>query len=88
MTARAGLSLASIVALALAMLVGTTVAAQAQDEVSVPTTPGETVTVEWEGTVLPGANPSSECGQPTDVGADAHNIDLIVPDGTSRGPAR
>lgn len=82
MTVRTGLSLVSIVALSLATLVGTTAAAQAQDEVTVPTAPGETVTVQWEGTVLPGANPSSECGQPTDAGADTHEIDLIVPEGT------
>ncbi|MGH3645910.1 MAG: sialidase family protein [Micromonosporaceae bacterium] len=63
-------------------IVGVASPAQAQEPVTVPTTPGETVTVTWEGTVLPGANPSSECGQPTDVGADSHEIDLVVPDGT------
>jgi hypothetical protein len=53
----------------------------AQEQVTVPTTPGETVTVTWEGTVLPGANPTSECGLPTDLGADTHEVELAVPDG-------
>jgi hypothetical protein len=56
-------------------------ASLAQEQVTVPTTPGETVTVSWEGTVLPGVNPSSECGT-TDVGADTHAVDLVVPAGT------
>src|SRR3954466_7016734 len=54
----------------------------AADQVTVPTTVGQTVTVTWQGTVLPGANASSECGQPTDVGADAHAVDVVVPAGT------
>lgn len=51
-------------------------------QLTVPTTPGETVTVTWTGTVLPGANPTSECGLPTDVGQDTHEIQLTVPEGT------
>jgi hypothetical protein len=54
----------------------------AQDQVTVPTTAGQTVTVTWQGTVLPGANASSECGQDTDLGADTHAIDIAVPAGT------
>src|SRR5215211_3692985 len=54
----------------------------AQDQVTVPTTVGQTVTVSWQGTVLPGANASSECGQATDLGADSHAIDIAVPAGT------
>jgi hypothetical protein len=54
----------------------------AADQVTVPTTVGQTVTVSWQGTVLPGANTSSECGQATDVGADTHAIDVAVPAGT------
>src|SRR4051812_14333171 len=53
----------------------------AADQVTVPTTVGQTVTVSWQGTVLPGANTSSECGQATDVGADTHAIDVAVPAG-------
>ncbi|MPZ62327.1 MAG: hypothetical protein GEU93_13740 [Propionibacteriales bacterium] len=63
------------------LLVGVAPPSSAQEQVTVPTTPGETVTVTWEGTVLPGANPSSECGQPTDVGSDTHEVELVVPDG-------
>lgn len=55
--------------------------AVAQEQVAVPTTPGDSVTVTWEGTVLPGANTSSECGQATDLGADSHVVHLTVPDG-------
>jgi hypothetical protein len=55
--------------------------AMAQDQLAVPTTPGESVTVTWQGTVLPGANNSSECGQVTDLGASSHVVTLSVPDG-------
>ena len=34
---------------------------QGSDQVTVPTTVGQTVAVTWTGTVLPGANTSSEC---------------------------
>src|SRR4051812_21188328 len=54
----------------------------AQDQVTVPTTVGQTVTVTWQGTVLPGANTSSECGSPTDAASNAHAIDIAVPAGT------
>ena len=57
-------------------------ASAAQDQLTVPTAVGQTVSVSWEGTVLPGANASSECGQATDIGADAHAIDIAVPAGT------
>jgi hypothetical protein len=53
----------------------------AQDQVTVPTTVGQTVTVSWQGTALPGVNTSSECGA-TDAGASAHAIDIAVPAGT------
>lgn len=55
--------------------------ASAQEQLAVPTTPGESVSVTWNGTVLPGANISSECTQATDIGADSHAIDLSVPEG-------
>lgn len=51
-------------------------------EITVPTAVGQSVTVSWTGTVLPGVNPSSECGLPSDVGADTHTETLIVPAGT------
>ena len=49
--------------------------------VTVPTTAGQTVTVTWQGTVLPGVNASSECGA-GDVGADVHELEVAVPAGT------
>src|SRR5215212_11363323 len=58
-----------------------TASSAAADQVTVPTTVGQTTTVSWQGTVLPGANASSECGQATDVGADTHTIDVAVPAG-------
>src|SRR5258705_7010167 len=72
-------SVASLCALVAA---GFAAPSSAQDQVTVPTTVGQTVTVTWQGTVLPGANASSECGQPTDAGADAHSVNLVVPAGT------
>jgi hypothetical protein len=51
-------------------------------DITVPSTVGQSVTVTWTGTVLPGANPSSECGLPTDVGADTHTETLAVAAGT------
>jgi hypothetical protein len=66
-----------------ALVIGSAVASVvAQEQVTVPTTPGQKVVVSWQGTVLPGANASSECGQATDVGASSHEIDLVVPAGT------
>jgi len=52
----------------------------AQDQVTVPTTAGQTVTVTWQATALPAANTSSEC--PNDASASAHAIDIAVPAGT------
>jgi hypothetical protein len=65
---------------ALAVIVAPPVS-QAQDQVTVPTAVGQTVTTTWQGTTLPGANPTSDCSG-TAVGADAHEIDLVVPAGT------
>ncbi len=51
--------------------------------VTVPTQPGETVTVSWEGTLPPGANLESECTvDPTGLTEDHHAIELAVPEGT------
>jgi hypothetical protein len=54
---------------------------QAQDQVTVPTVPGQSVTVTWSGTTLPGANPGSECSA-TSLGADSHAVGIAVPTGT------
>jgi hypothetical protein len=54
----------------------------AQDQVTVPTTVGATVTVTWQGTTLPGANTTSDCSGTGAIGADSHELDLLVPAGT------
>jgi len=54
---------------------------QAQEQVTVPATAGQTATVTWQGTTLPGANPGSDCSG-TALGADSHAIDIAVPPGT------
>jgi hypothetical protein len=69
------------VVVALAVIVPLSVS-RAQDQVTVPTSVGATVTVTWEGTTLPGANTTSDCSGATAVGADVHEIDLLVPAGT------
>jgi hypothetical protein len=74
----------------LAVLVGLLLVAQviiapassAVDQVTVPTTIGQVVTVTWTGTVLPGANPTSDCSGTLEVVADAHDLILAVPTGT------
>ena len=63
-------------ALVVALLVP---ASQAAEQVTTPTTVGQTVTYSWEGTAPPGANQSGEC---SDVGGDAHEVELLVPAGT------
>lgn len=71
---------ALVLALSLALL-GTVSAptSYAQDRVNVPTKPGRTETITWEGTVLPGANTDGDCDQATDVGQDVHELELVAP---------
>ena len=50
--------------------------------VTVPTTPGETVTVEWTGTTPAGVNPTSACTVPMgSLSEDRHRIEIAVPTG-------
>jgi hypothetical protein len=53
-------------------------ASQASEQITAPTTVGQSVTATWEGTALAGTN-SGPC---TEVGGDVHQIDLLVPAGT------
>ncbi len=46
---------------------------------TVPTTTGQTVTLNWTGTIPPGANPTSQCDGTTPE--DTHEINLTVPSG-------
>lgn len=66
---------------ALILVVAQASVTQAQEQVTVPTTPGQTVTLTWQGTVPPGANPSSDCTT-APLLADTHEVNLVVPDGT------
>ncbi|HTK44292.1 MAG TPA: sialidase family protein [Patescibacteria group bacterium] len=71
-----------VIAAAIAVIAGTLVPiAAALDQVTVPTSAGQTVTVTWQGTALPGANPGSDCSG-TALGADNHEVALVVPSGT------
>jgi len=54
----------------------------AVDQVMVPTVVGQVVTVTWQGTVLPGANATSDCSGTLAVAADPHDVNLAVPAGT------
>src|SRR5205814_4708518 len=56
-------------------------ASQAENTVTVPTTPGQSITLTWTGTVLPGANPTSDCSGAAAALADVHQVDLVVPTG-------
>jgi hypothetical protein len=62
-------------ALVVALLVP---ASQAAEQVAAPTTIGQKATHTWEGTAVPGVNQSGEC---SDVGGDAHEVELLVPAG-------
>jgi len=68
--------------LALAVSTGSASTPSSQS-VTVPSTAGQTVTVNWTGTILPGSHPTSNCatasGDPT---VDHHGIQLTVPAGT------
>jgi len=72
------LVLGAVASLALIVVVPRLAAA---DQLIAPTTVGQTVSVTWQGTVLPGANPTSDCSG-TAISTDAHDLDIVVPSGT------
>jgi hypothetical protein len=51
------------------------------DQVTIPTTAGQTRTVTWHGTVLPGTNDASDCSAPGAVSRDIHEVNIAVPVG-------
>src|SRR5262245_16645747 len=53
----------------------------AQDTITAPTVVGQSASVSWQGTTLPGANPGSDCSG-TALGADGHTVEIVVPAGT------
>ncbi|MGI8698681.1 MAG: hypothetical protein ACR2J0_06010, partial [Mycobacteriales bacterium] len=79
-------ALALVSAAAVAVAVPTFTATQSQADpndanqsVTVPSTVGKTATVNFDGTILPGSNPTSSCDA---AGADTHDITVNVPAGT------
>ena len=74
--------LAVLVGLVLLVQVVSAPASIAVDQVTVPTVVGQVVTVTWQGTVLPGANATSDCSGTLAVAADPHDVNLAVPAGT------
>src|SRR5258706_7748632 len=73
-----------LVALVAVGMLGVAGGIQALGDVTVPTTAGQAVTVTWQGTTLPGANPGSDCSG-TALGADSHAISIAVPAGAYTG---
>jgi len=53
---------------------------EAADQVTVPTVIGQSTSVTWTGTTLPGANPTSDCSGVA-VSTDTHDVGIIVPAG-------
>src|SRR4029079_7026833 len=67
--------------LAIALVVAIVPGSLAADQVTVPTAQGQTVTVSWTGSVLPGANPGSDCSGAA-LSTDPHVVSILVPAGT------
>src|SRR4051794_24727523 len=74
--------IAVLIGVVVLLVVGIVPASQAQDSITVPTTVGQKVTLTWQGTVLPGANPTSDCTTAATVAPDVHEVNLTVPAGT------
>jgi hypothetical protein len=51
---------------------------QAADQLTVPTTIGQSTSVTWTGTTLPGANATSDCSGVA-VSTDPHDVSIVVP---------
>ncbi|MDQ6933774.1 MAG: hypothetical protein M3130_00480 [Actinomycetota bacterium] len=85
MARRTALMVTAAAAIALTPLivsVGSAPAATPSSQtVTVPTTAGVTKTITWQGTIPPGANPTSDCNGGTSP-ADVANINIVVPAGT------
>jgi hypothetical protein len=54
--------------------------AYATDQVTVPTTVGQTVTLSWQGTAGTGVNSGSDCSA-SPIGSDTHDVGVTVPTG-------
>jgi len=74
--------LAGVLAAASLLLAGASVASTPpSSSVTVPSTAGVTVTAEWTGEILPGANATSSCAG-FEAFSDQHDIAITVPAGT------
>lgn len=75
------IALAAVAVTALALPMATVLAATPPSgSVTVPTSTGQTRTVSWTGTILPGANPTSDCNGGTSP-KDIETINVTVPSG-------
>lgn len=54
--------------------------AEAADQVTVPTVIGQSTSVSWTGTTLPGVNATSDCSGVA-ISTDTHDVGIIVPTG-------
>jgi len=71
----------SVLVLAVLLAVVIVPRSLAADQVTVPTVLGQSTSVTWTGTVLPGANPGSDCSGGA-LSPDAHIVGILVPAGT------
>lgn len=69
-----------VIALIVALVIVIVPGSLAADQVTVPTTQGQSVTKTWVGTVLPGANTASDCSGGA-LGADTYAFNIAVPAG-------
>ena len=75
-----GRRVASVLVLAALLAVAIVPGSLAADQVTVPTVQGQSTSVTWTGTVLPGANPGSDCSGAA-LSADPHIVSILVPAG-------
>src|SRR5688572_26903406 len=74
--------LAAGAALAALLVVSSGTASQPPDgSVTVPSANGQTGTYSWTGTILPGANPTSNCASQAQELSDVHTVTIDVPAG-------
>ena len=80
---KAGLPTLGLLAALVAALMSGSAAASVPpaSTVTVPSTAGQT-TDTWTGTIMPGANATSDCSTPFEPVSDLHEVTINVPPGT------
>src|SRR6058998_1720680 len=80
---KAGLSTLGLLAALVAALMSGSAAGSVPpaSTVTVPTTTGQ-ITDTWTGTIMPGANATSDCSAPFDLISDLHEVTINVTPGT------